>query len=200
MKTGICSRYFPATVLALSLPVLASVPLRAATETYVIDPDHSRAQFEITHLLFSTVTGKFAKLQGTLMVDLSDLSKSSADVVIDAASITTDVEMRDKDLRSPRFFDVAKYPTITFKSTSVTATGTDTLQVAGNLTMHGVTKQVVIAVTGWASGTGSKGTPAAGFRRGTLTLKRSDYGITTLNGPVGDEVNITLSVEANKKQ
>ena len=86
-------------------------------------------------------------------------------MVIDAASITTDVEMRDKDLRSPRFFDVAKYPTITFKSTSVTATGTGTLQVAGNLTMHGVTKPVVIAVTGWASGPGSKGTPGRASAR-----------------------------------
>jgi polyisoprenoid-binding protein YceI len=187
-------------VLALSLPVLAPTPLQAAAETYVIDPDHSRAQFEITHLLFSTVTGRFTKLKGTLMVDPADLSKASAEVEIDASSIDTAVAMRDKDLRSPRFFDVANYPTITFKSTAVTATGTDTLQVAGNLTMHGVTKQVVIAVTGWASGTGAKGTPAVGFRKGTLTLKRSDYGITTLKGPVGDDVDITLSVEANKQQ
>jgi len=200
MRLGIPTRLFSATALALCLPALAPAPLRAAAETYVIDPDHSRAQFGITHLLFSTVTGRFTKFQGTLEVDPMDLGASKAEVTIDASSIDTDSERRDNDLRSPRFFDVAKYPNITFKSTKVTATGADTLRVAGNLTIHGVTHEVVIEVTGWATGTGSKGVPAVGFRKGALTLKRSDYGITTLMGAVGDDVDITLSVEANKQQ
>jgi len=202
MKADSLFRLIPAMTLALAL----GLPGRAATqaaapESYVIDPVHSGARFEIAHLLVSTVSGQFTKFQGTLSLVPSNLAKSSVEVVIDAASITTGTEARDKDLRSERFFDVAKYPTITFRSTSVKEVGPGRLEVGGTLTIHGVAKPVVIAVTGWATGPGSKpGSLQAGFRKGTLTLKRSDYGITTLMGPVGDEVDISLSVEANKVQ
>ena len=204
MKADSTHRLIPALALALAL----GLPGRAATqaaapaaESYVIDAVHSGARFEIAHLLVSTVSGQFTRFQGTLSLVPANLAKSSVEVVIDAASITTGTEARDKDLRSERFFDVAKYPTITFKSTSVKEVGPGRLEVGGTLTMHGVAKPVVIAVTGWATGPGSKpGSLQAGFRKGTLTLKRSDYGITTLVGPVGDEVDINLSVEANKVQ
>jgi polyisoprenoid-binding protein YceI len=201
MTIGSRSRLFPALALALALPGLVAVQAAPAAETYTIDPVHSGAKFEISHLVISTVSGQFNKFQGTLSLNPADISKSAVDVVIDAASITTGSEGRDKDLRSERFFDVAKYPTITFKSSSVTQAGPNGLQVAGTLTMHGVAKSVVIAVTGWGTGPGGKpGSAIAGFRKGTLQLKRSDYGMTAMIGPVGDEVDITLSMEAQKVQ
>ena len=202
MKATPIFRAIPTLVLALALGLPGGAATQAnapAVDTYVIDAVHSGARFEIAHLLVSTVSGQFTKFQGTLKLDPMNLAKSSVEVVIDAASITTGTEARDKDLRSDRFFDVAKYPTITFRSTSVKETGPGKLEVAGTLDMHGVAKPVVIAVTGWATGAGSKpGSFQAGFRKGTLQVKRSDYGINTLMGPVGNEVDISLSVEANK--
>jgi polyisoprenoid-binding protein YceI len=188
--------------LVLSFPGLAAVVRTApAVDTYVIDPVHSGAKFEISHLVISTVSGQVDKFQGTISLDNTDISKSSVDVVIDASSISTGTEARDKHLRSDAFFDVAKYPTITFKSSYVTQVGPGTLQVGGTLTMHGVAKPIVIAVTGWGTAPGMKpGDVLAGFRKGTVQLKRSDYGMGYMLGPVGDEVDITLSVEAKKVQ
>jgi polyisoprenoid-binding protein YceI len=195
------SRLFPALALILALPGLTMVQAAApATETYVIDPVHSGAKFEIAHLVISTVSGQFNTFQGTITLNPADISKSSVDVVIDAASISTGTEARDKHLRSDSFFDVAKYPTITFKSSSVTQVSPGTLQVGGTLTMHGVAKPIVIAVTGWGTAPGMNGAILAGFRKGTVQLKRSDFGISSMIGPVGNEVDITLSVEAKKVQ
>lgn len=192
MTSRFSARLFPILGLVLALPCVAA-------DTYTIDTVHSGARFEISHLMFSTVSGQFTKFQGTVNFDPASVAKSSVEVVIDAASITTGSDKRDTDLRSPRFFDVEKYPTITFKSTSVTDSGSGNLQVGGTLTIHGVSKPVTIAVSGFGSGAGAKpGTFQVGFRKGTLQLKRSDYGITTLMGPVGDQVDITLSLEANK--
>jgi polyisoprenoid-binding protein YceI len=205
MTYGSNHRFLPALLLALSLPVLAAQApapaLAPGVQDYTIDPVHSRAQFDITHLLISTVSGKFTKFQGTIHLDPASMAKSSVEVTIDASSIDTGSAMRDKDLVSQNFFDTAKYPSITFKSTEVKDLGAGALSVAGTLTMHGETKPVVIAVSGWGTGPGMKpNTTVAGFRKGSLTLKRSDYGITRLMGPVGDEVEITLSVEANQVQ
>jgi len=201
MTLGSGFRHRPFTTLALALVLPGIMALRAApaADTYAIDPVHSSAKFEIAHLKISTVSGQFTKFQGTLTLDNADISKSSVDVVIDAASITTGWEARDKDLRSERFFDVDKYPTLTFKSTSVTRTGPDGLKVGGTLTLHGVARPVVIAVTGWGTGPGAQpGVALAGFRKGTVQLKRSDFGMKTMIGPIGDDVDITLSLEAKK--
>jgi len=203
MKLVSNARLFPVLAMILALPgiapVLAAQPATPAVETYAIDPVHSGAKFEIAHLLVSTVSGQFNKFEGTIRLNPADLSKSSVDVVIDASSISTGTEARDKHLRSDTFFDVAKYPTITFTSTSVTDLGQGNLQVGGVLTMHGVSKPILIAVKGWATGAGMKpGSFQAGFRKGTLTLNRSDFGISAMMGPIGKEVDITLSVEANK--
>jgi polyisoprenoid-binding protein YceI len=201
MTIGFRSRLLPALALALALPGLVAVQAAPAADTYTIDPVHSGAKFEIAHLLISTVSGQFTKFQGTVTLDNADITRSSVDVVIDAASITTGTEARDNHLRSDTFFDVAKYPTITFKSSSVTPAGMGALQVGGTLTIHGVARPVVIAVTGWGTGPGAKpGSTIAGFRKGTLKLKRSDYGMKAMIGPVGDEVDITLSLEADKVQ
>ncbi|MDR3671640.1 MAG: YceI family protein [Holophaga sp.] len=202
MLHGSRSRLFPALALAMALPGLVSLQAAApAVDTYVIDSVHSGAKFEIAHLVVSTVSGQFTRFQGNLYLNTADITKSRVEVVIDAASVTTNNDARDKHLRSDSFFDVAKYPTITFKSSSVAQAGPGSLQVGGTLTMHGVARPVVIAVTGWGTAPGAKpGTFIAGFRKGTLQLKRSEFGMTTMVGPVGNDVDITLSVEANKVQ
>jgi len=211
---GFTSRILTAVLLGLSVPFLAAQapantsaqPAAMATapagvEDYVINPVNSSAQFGIAHLLISTVTGKFDQFKGTIRLDPANLAKSSVEVAIDVSSLNTGNATRDKDLVSPNYFDAAKYPNITFKSTQVTDLGGGALSVAGTLTIHGETKPVVIAVSGWGTGPGMKpGSKVAGFRKGTLTLKRSEYGITHLMGPIGDEVEITLSVEANMVQ
>lgn len=194
-------------VLALALLAAPGLPVRAAAatasaaalETYVLDPAHSKAQFDISHLVVSTVTGTFPKLEGTIKLDSANLANSSVEVSIDAASVNTGNDSRDADLRSPRFFDVAKYPTITFKSTSVKDLGGGNLEVGGQLTIHGHTEPVVIAVSRWGTGPGAKpGDKVAGFRKGTVTIKRSTFGIAIMPAIVGDEVEITLSVEAHQ--
>ena len=198
MKLGSPSRLFLALLLAV--PVLTAAQ-PAPVDTYAIDPVHSIAGFDIAHLVVSTVHGQFTRFQGTLKLDPADITRSSVQVVIDASSITTGNEARDKHLRSDTFFDVAKYPTITFTSTSVAQTGPGSLQVGGTLNIHGVARPVVIAVTGFGTGPGAKpGTFLAGFRKGTLQLNRSDYGMGAMVGPVGNEVDITLSMEADKTQ
>ena len=184
-------RLAPAFVLALALPAFAA-------DTFQIDPVHSEAGFQIRHVV-TKVRGRFAKFSGTILYDQANPAKSSVDVAIDASSITTENDMRDKDLRSEKFFDVAKYPTLTFKSTSVKPTGKDQLEVTGTFTLHGVTKTITIPVKALGVAPGmAPNTTVAGFEGG-LTIKRSDYGITTYVPVVGDEVEISLNVEALKQ-
>ena len=205
MTPRFLSPLFPAFLLAaLTIPPLAAQSAApAAVDTYVFDSNHSEATFRIRHLI-SKVTGK-VPVKGTIMMNNADMSKSSVDVVIDPAAITTGVEARDKDLRSARFFDVATYPAITFKSTSVATLAKDKLQVTGTLTMHGQSKTIVIPVDLVGTGPGLKaGTVMAGFD-GRVKLDRTDFGIRTLSselldsGVVGKEVEINLSIEANKQ-
>jgi len=123
----------------------------AQTETWHLDPPHSAAQFSVRHLGISTVKGTFTKVRGDVTYSASDPTKCSVDVMIDANSVDTQVEMPDNDLRSPHFLDVAKFPTITFKSKRVAGAGAGKLKVTGDLTIHGVTKEVVLDVDGPAS-------------------------------------------------
>src|SRR3984893_12052567 len=134
------ARVISATVLAAVL----ALPAAAATSTWQIDPNHSSAQFAVRHLAISTVRGAFTKVRGTVQFDDKDVAKSTVDVTIDAASVDTRVSDRDKDLRSDHFFDVEKYPTLTFKSTKVEQTEPGKLKVSGDLTIHGVSKQVIL--------------------------------------------------------
>jgi polyisoprenoid-binding protein YceI len=164
------------------------------TETWYLDPNHSSAQFSVRHLGISTIRGTFNKVGG-VVVDSQGPSKASVNVTIDPNSIDTRVEMRDKDLRSDHFFDVAKYPTITFASKSVESAGSGKLKVTGDLTMHGVTKEVVLDVDGPTPpmkdprGTQHRGASA------TTTLNRSDYGMTYDAPMVGDQIGIQLDIE-----
>jgi polyisoprenoid-binding protein YceI len=173
---------------------MAAVRAMAQTETWYLDPPHSAAQFSVRHMGISTVRGTFTKVGGVVEYP-SDLSKASVNVTIDASSVDSRVEMRDKDLRSDNFFDVAKYPTITFKSKRVDAAGTDKLKVTGDLTLHGVTKEVVLDVDG---PTPPFKDPRGNFHRGvsaTTTISRADYGMTADAGMVGDQITIQLDVE-----
>ena len=187
--------------LAASVAVASSASSFAAAETHEIDPVHSSVGFSVRHLV-SKVNGSFTKFSGTLTVDRDNLEASSATATIDAASIYTANEKRDAHLRTPDFFDTAKFAAIEFKSTSWKKTGENTFDVAGNLTIHGVTKPVVLKTTLLGFGPGMKPDSQVSGWEATTTINRRDFGV---NGPpmlgktVGDEVTIIINVEAAKK-
>lgn len=191
------------TLLLLTTAALGLVATsRAAVETYTIDPVHSSVAFTVRHLV-SKVPGAFTKFSGTLQLDRENLEASSATATIETASVDTRNEKRDAHLRSPDFFDAAKFGQITFTSTSWKKTGENTFDVAGDLTIHGVTKPVVLKTTVLGFGPGMQpGVQVAGLEASTK-INRRDFGV---NGPailgnaVGDEVTITLSVEADLKK
>ena len=120
--------------------VMLALPAFGGTTTYKIDPKHSDAGFAVTHLMISTVRGEFHGINGTVIFDDDDITKSTVEVTIDATSVDTREPDRDKDLKSDHFFDVANHPTITFKSTKVEAAGAGKLKVTGDLTIRGNTK------------------------------------------------------------
>jgi polyisoprenoid-binding protein YceI len=172
-----------------------------AVSTWNIDPAHSVAEFKVKHMMISNVKGAFPKVSGVLTFDESDLSKSSVQASIDVASIVTRDEQRDGHLKSADFFDVEKYPTMTFKSTKVTATGAGEGTVEGDLTIRDVTKKVVFAVEGpTAPGKDPWGNTRIGVSA-TTKISRKDFGLVwnaaleTGGVLVGDEVTITLDVQ-----
>ena len=171
----------------------------AAQETWQLDPPHSSAQFAVRHLGVSTVRGAFTKVSGTVQWDAANPGKSSIQATIDAASIDTRVEARDNDLRSPNYFDVKKYPTITFQSKKVEAAGAGKLKITGDLTIHGVTKEVVLDVDG---PTPPMKDPWGNQRMGasaTTKINRMDFGVAGLPGAIGSDITITLDIEMIKK-
>jgi polyisoprenoid-binding protein YceI len=173
-----------------------------AADTYKIDPVHSAIGFKVRHF-FSHVSGSFGKFEGTIKVDPDHPEKSSVIATIDATSVDTKNEKRDEDLRSEHFFDVAKYPTITFKSKSVKQTGADSGDIVGDLTMHGVTREITLPVKFLGKGTGMGGKQISGWQVTTDPIKRSEYGLTwskAIEGTsvVGEEVSISIDVEADK--
>ncbi len=186
-------------VLALFGATCFAVSAGAQSETWQLDPPHSSAQFSVRHLGISTVRGAFTKVSGTVQYDPADVTKTSLDVTIDAASVDTRIEMRDKDLRSPNFFDVEKYPTLTFKSKRVEAAGKGKMKITGDLTIHGVTKEVTLDAEG---PTGPIKDARGNMHMGaaaTTTVNRKDFGMTADAGMVGDEIPITIDVEMVKR-
>ena len=177
-----------------ALAMAASAAAQAGT--WQIDPNHTAAQFAVRHLGVSTVRGAFTKVSGSATYDPSDLSKTSLEATIDATSVDTRVEMRDNDLRSPRFFDVQKYPTITFHSKQTKVAGPGKLLITGDLTIRGVTKEVVLDVDGPT--TPIKDPMGKGQRMGasaTTKVNRQDFGVSALPGAIGDEITITIDTE-----
>lgn len=185
---------------AAVLITLAALPLRA--DTFAVDPAHSEVAFQIRHLV-TQVRGRFNDFSGTIQMDPKNLASSSVEFQIKAASIDTNAPDRDKHLRSADFFDVEKYPEITFKSKSIKPTGKETYDVTGTLTLHGVSKEVTLPVTylGQASMRGTR----AGFAM-TTTLDRKDYGVTwnralDAGGAIlGDDVKVEINLETVKKE
>jgi len=146
----------------------------------------------------STVRGAFTKLSGNVQYDPADLGKTVIDVTIDAASVDSRVERRDNDLKSDHFLDVQKYPTITFKSKRVEPSGTDKVKVIGDLTLHGVTKEVTLDVDGPSKPMKDpRGNEHMGASAGT-TINRIDFGVNGAPGMVGNDVAITIDVEMVK--
>jgi polyisoprenoid-binding protein YceI len=184
---------------ALATALVASV--RADVETYAIDPVHSSVGFSIRHF-FSNVPGSFTKFAGTITVDRANLENSSVEASIDIGSLSTANDMRDKDLKTPNYFDFAKFPTMTFKSKSWKKTGDDSFDVTGDLAIKGVTKEVVLKVKSLGFGPGMRGAMLSGWEV-TTTLKRTDFGV---NGPamigkvLGEDVPVTINVEADLKK
>ena len=177
---------------------------KTATTTWNIDPVHSVAEFKVKHMMISNVKGQFTGLKGTLTLDSDDLLNSRIEASIDAASINTRDSQRDAHLKSPDFFDVEKFPTLSFDSTHVTRSGEAELTVDGDLTIHGVTRKVTFEVEGpTAPGKDPWGNTRLGLAA-TTKINRKDFGLTwnaaleTGGILVGDDVTITLDVQLVK--
>ena len=185
-------------IAAVSLVLFPTLSQGAA---YTIDPEHSNIQFKVRHLMVSNVKGVFTKVQGVIDVDDKDITKSKVKVTIDTESINTGVAKRDEHLKSADFFDVSKYPAMTYVSKKVVKSGEGRLKVVGDFTLHGVTREVVLDVEGPSNETKD---PWGKIRRGAsavTTINRKDFGLTwnkaleTGGVVVGDEVTINLEVE-----
>jgi polyisoprenoid-binding protein YceI len=189
-------RTFAATLAAL---LLTGASALAQPSTWTIDKNHAQTNFQIRHMGVSTVRGSISGVTGTIVWDQSDPSKSSVEATIDTNTVNTNNEGRDKDLKSDHYFNVEKYPTMTFKSTSVSRVN-GKLQVAGDLTLAGVTKSVTLNVDGpTAPQKGMGGKQVIGLSA-TGMIKRSEFNFAPKmpSMALGDEVQITIDVEANQ--
>jgi polyisoprenoid-binding protein YceI len=190
-------------ILTVAAMALLSAGAMAQAVQYEIDPVHSSAQFSVRHLMISNVRGQFEKVAGTVVYDPKNPQASSVEATIDATSINTHEPRRDDDLKSSNFFDVAKFPTLTFKSTKVEPAGEGKLRVTGDLTLHGVTKEVVLDVEG-PSPEVTMGPSIRSGASATTRINRRDFGLMwnrVLEGGgavVGDEVKITLEIEMKR--
>jgi polyisoprenoid-binding protein YceI len=207
MKLHVVS-YFSAAALAAALAVpsfvasnAASAPVRApeGPETYSIDVDHSTAMFRVKHMNCSFSYGRFNKMSGSFSLDEKNPAASSVEVEVQADSIDTNSEGRDKHLRSADFFSVKEFPTLSFKSKSVKKAGEHVFEVAGDLTIHGVTKPVTFQATH----TGTASDPRAGERAGfeaVFAIQKADFGMKYGGASLGEEVKLTISLEGVKKK
>ncbi|MBI5507684.1 MAG: polyisoprenoid-binding protein [Deltaproteobacteria bacterium] len=184
--------------------VVLVAPALAFAATYDLDPVHTTVSFSVRHMMVTNVRGEFQKVSGTIEYDAKNPQKSVIKVAIDPATISTRDEKRDAHLKSPDFFDVAKFPTMTFESTKVEAAAKGKLKVTGKLTMRGITKEIVLDVDGPSA---ELKDPWGNIKIGasaTATVNRKDWGVSwnaTLDAGgvvVGDEVKIQLDIEAAK--
>jgi polyisoprenoid-binding protein YceI len=187
------------TLFAGLLLAGSAVAAFAQNPNWTIDKNHTQVNFQITHMGVSTVRGSISNVTGTVVWDEKNLSKSSVIATIDATTVSTNNEARDKHLKSPNFFNVEKFPTLTFKSSSVTRAN-GKLQVIGDLTLGGVTKSVTLDVDGpTAPVKGMRGGLVMGFSA-TGLIKRSDFNFgQKYTSPIlGDDVKFTIDVEADQ--
>lgn len=197
---------FAAALILVAAPALAQMPTtppgtmdakRVGAGNYTVDPNHTQVVFTVNHLGFNSYWGIFGNATGTLTLDPAKPNAAAVSIEIPLSGLVTTSAKLNEHLAKPDFFDSAKFPTATFKSTSVTVSGTSA-QIAGNLTLHGVTKPVVLDAKFTGAGTspmGGKGT--IGFEATTL-VKRSDYGISAFVPLVSDEVPLKITVAFEK--
>jgi polyisoprenoid-binding protein YceI len=186
--------------VALLAASFVGVSAFAQSNTWTIDKNHSEINFEIRHMGVSNVRGSFSGITGSVIWDDKNLANSSVTATIDATTVSTNNDARDKHLKSPDFFNVDKFPTLTFKSTAVTRTGSK-LQVVGDLTLAGVTKSVTLDVDGpTPPQKGMQGGLVTGFSA-TGTIHRTDFGFGAKFGSpiLGDDVKFTIDIEADQK-
>ncbi|BCA79005.1 YceI family protein [Desulfuromonas sp. AOP6] len=192
-------------ILTLGVFALLIAPSGAMATNWNIDPDHSAAHFKVRHMMIADVRGSFPDVQGVVVINDSDITRSTVDVTIKAASIHTGVEKRDAHLKSADFFEVETYPTLTFKSKRVQKVSDNSLRVVGDLTLHGVTKEVELLVDGPS---GEVKDPWGNLRKGARAatqINRKDFGIiwnaTLDNGGlmIGDDVEIIIDLEFIKQ-
>jgi polyisoprenoid-binding protein YceI len=193
------------SIFLIVLTLFFTFPALSHAATWQIDPDHSSFQFKVRHLTVSNVKGDFTKVKGVVTIDDKDISNLNVELTIDAASVNTGHAKRDEHLRASDFFDVAKYPTITFVSKKVIKDGPDRLKVIGDLTLHGVTREVTVNVEGPNQEVKD---PWGNFRRGatgTARINRKDFGLTwnraleTGGVVIGEDVDIFVEIELIKK-
>ena len=191
-------RHLAFTFVAITL----AVPAAGKASVWEIDPAHTSAQFAIRHLMVSTVRGDFRKVSGKVNLDDQDVTKSTVDATIDVASIDTGIAKRDDHLRSPDFFDVAKYPTMTFKSKKIPkGSGDGNYKITGDLTLRGVTKEVVLDFEGNLKPVKSPQGKTLIGGMATTKINRKDFGLTwnaaleTGGVAVGEDVTITIDIE-----
>ncbi len=190
---------------AVILTAAMALQATAASTTWQIDPAHTAAQFAVKHMMISTVRGEFKNVTGAVIWDDQDLTKSKVNVTIDAKTVNTGEEARDKDLKSDKFFDVANFPTMTFVSKKVETNGTGQLKVTGDLTIRGVTKEVVLDVEGPTAPIKDPWGNTRSAVSATTHVNRQDFGVkwnANLDGGgvvVGDTVTITIDLEMTKQ-
>jgi polyisoprenoid-binding protein YceI len=187
-------------IIATALIAIAAPFAAAQASTWNIDPAHSDVSFSVSHMTISTVRGHFGAVKGSISYNESDISKSSVNATIDVSGLDTGQSSRDTDIKGDQWFDTAAYPTATFASTSVTKSG-NSLSINGNLTLHGVTKPIVLEAegpTGPVPGMDHK--PHAGFTA-TAKIKRADFGVGSKfpAAMVGDEIKIDIDLEVVKQ-
>ena len=166
-------------------------------DNYVLDDQHTSVVFAANHFGYSYTYGMFGKYKGGFTIDMNNPSAGKFEFVIDASSLDTKSAARDEHLRGPDFFNVKQFPEIKFSSTGITADGKK-LSIAGNLTMHGVTKAIVMPLTYLGAGKGPYGKERMGFY-GTFKVKRSDFGIKAYVPNIGDDVTLVVSFEGLKQ-
>jgi polyisoprenoid-binding protein YceI len=184
---------------AAALVALFAAPAQAAPETYKLDASHTAVTWHVNHFGFSTPSGKFMNVDGTLVLDEADPAASKVNVTIALDGVNSGVAKLDEHLKNADFFDIEKFPTATFASTAVEKTGDNTAKVTGDLTLHGVTKPVVLDVTLNKIGENMMKVKTAGFSA-TTTIKRTDFGIDKYAPNLGDDVKIEIESEANLVQ
>ncbi len=178
----------------------AALAAERGTTRWTIDPTHTDVEFGVRHLMISTVKGRFGGVEGTVTLPHGDAVKAQIDISIDATSLDTRVQQRDDHLRSPDFFDVARFPKLTFKSRRVARTGTDTLRVIGDLTIRDVTREVPLEVRELGTVRDPWGGERAGFSA-SARINRRDFGLNWNQALeaggvlVGEDVAIRLEVE-----